>query len=48
MPINADVEYYIAESDYRDAKTTDEKIAALEKMIGSRPSTRARTRCSRS
>ena len=33
MPINADVEYYIAESDYRDAKTTDEKIAALEKMI---------------
>jgi hypothetical protein len=33
MPINADVEYYIAESDYRDAKTTDEKIAALQKMI---------------
>ncbi|MFH1623409.1 MAG: GTPase [Candidatus Aenigmatarchaeota archaeon] len=33
MPINAGVEYFIAESDYRDAKTTDEKIAALEKMI---------------
>ena len=33
MPVNADVEYYIAESEYRDAKTTDEKILALEKMI---------------
>jgi len=33
MPINADVEYYIAEEAYRDAKTTDEKILALEKMI---------------
>jgi len=33
MPINADVEYYLAEEDYRDAKTTDEKILALEKMI---------------
>jgi len=33
MPVNAGVEYFIAESDYRDAKTTDEKIAALEKMI---------------
>lgn len=33
MPVNADVEYYIAESDYRDAKTTEEKILALEKMI---------------
>jgi len=33
MPINADVEYFIAEADYRDAKTVDEKIAALEKMI---------------
>jgi len=33
MPVNADVEYYIAESEYRDAKTTEEKILALEKMI---------------
>jgi len=33
MPINADVEYFIAESEYRDAKTAEEKIAALEKMI---------------
>ena len=33
MPVNADVEYYIAESEYRDAKTTEAKIAALEKML---------------
>jgi hypothetical protein len=33
MPVNAGVEYYIAEEAYRDAKTTEEKILALEKMI---------------
>ena len=33
MPINAGVEYFIAEEAYREAKTTDDKILALEKMM---------------
>lgn len=37
MPINATVEYYRAEQKYHNAKTTEEKIAALEEMIRELP-----------
>ncbi len=33
MPINAPVEYYKAEEKFKSAKTTEEKIRALEEMI---------------
>jgi len=33
MPVNAGPEYFLAEEEYRSAKTREEKIAALEKMI---------------
>jgi hypothetical protein len=33
MPVNAPVEYYMAEEKFRSAKTKDEKIAALEEML---------------
>lgn len=37
MPINAGYEYFAAEKKYAAAKTTDEKIAALEEMIKAAP-----------
>ena len=37
MPINAGAEYYVAERRYSDAKTTKEKILALEDMIRTIP-----------
>jgi small GTP-binding protein len=37
MPINAGVEYFKAEEKYRQAKTREEKIAALEEMISTAP-----------
>ena len=33
MPINAGPEYFVAEEEYRNAKTTSQKIRALEKML---------------
>lgn len=37
MPINATAEYYLAEKRYLDARTKEEKIAALEEMIRQLP-----------
>ncbi|MBS3052625.1 MAG: TGS domain-containing protein [Candidatus Aenigmarchaeota archaeon] len=33
MPVNASIEYYKAEEDYKSAKTREEKIRCLEEMI---------------
>ena len=33
MPINAGPEYFVAEEEYRNAKSTSQKIRALEKML---------------
>ncbi len=38
MPINANVEYQIAEKNYNEATTLEEKIRGLEKMIATAPS----------
>jgi uncharacterized protein len=37
MPINAGVKYYLAEEEYNKAKTREEKIACLEKMMMEAP-----------
>jgi uncharacterized protein len=37
MPVNAGVEYYLAEEEYQKAKTREEKIACLEKMMKMAP-----------
>ena len=37
MPVNAGIEYYKAEKEYFSAKSKEEKIKALEKMISSLP-----------
>ena len=37
MPVNAPTEYYLAEERYRNAKTKEEKIKALEEMISLLP-----------
>jgi small GTP-binding protein len=37
MPTNASVEYALAEQDYLKASTTEERIAALQKMISAAP-----------
>jgi len=38
MPINADIYYKISEQEYSAAQTTEQKIAALEKMLSAAPS----------
>src|SRR3989304_3155798 len=37
MPVNAGPEYFIAEKKYLQAKTKEEKVAALEEMIRTVP-----------
>src|SRR3989344_126865 len=37
MPVNAPPEYYRAEGKFKSAKSTDEKIVALEEMIRTMP-----------
>src|SRR5438876_8975714 len=37
MPINAGVEYFVAQKKYLEAKTREQKIVALEEMIRTAP-----------
>jgi hypothetical protein len=42
MPANLTPDYYRAEEEYRAAKTADEKIACLQRMLSISPNTRVR------
>ena len=43
MPANLPPKYHEAERRYRSAKSTPEKVGALQEMISLTPSTRGRT-----
>ena len=47
MPANLTPDYLEAERRFKSAKTTEEKVAAIEEMMATIPGTRARRRCRR-